>query len=69
MRPQDVGRGGVAVGDLQADAVALVEAVGVGLDADLELVDLPGLERSRTVTEASFINGVKWRISTCYSFE
>src|SRR5260221_4956260 len=45
MRPQHIGDRRVAVHDLEADAVALLELERIRLDGDVEAVDLAGLER------------------------
>src|SRR5437016_4453224 len=45
MRPKHIGDRRVAVHDLQADAVALLELEGVRLDADVETIDLARLQR------------------------
>src|SRR3972149_2297698 len=49
--PEHVGKRRVAVGDVQADAIALLELEGIRLDADLELIDLAGLDRLRVFVQ------------------
>src|SRR3954471_2679572 len=45
MRPEDIGDRRIAVRDFQTNAVALLEAESVRLDADFEAIHLAGLER------------------------
>ncbi len=47
MREHRVGERGIAIGDLEPDAVALLEHVGAGQHLDVELIDLARTERLR----------------------